>query len=309
MQEKDLGKGRLNFDEFCSYVEEEIKKRFGKGYEVAINEITKNNNQKFHTLNILRDECNFSPMFYLDIHYEAHLNGQDLLEIVEDIIAFYNRDNFKKNLDVEFVKNWKKVKGRILYKLINYEKNREMLLEVPHKRFLDLAIVYYIAFEDMPNGHASILIHNDLMKMWEKTADDLHKEASKNTPYYRMGNIMDMSLIMKELRLEAETEAETGFMYILTNSENFFGASTILYPNVLKQFAEKMETDFYIIPSSVHEVLLIPYTEGDADALSWIVNEVNQVVIKQQEYLSDSVYKFSRETGEISIIAGGGIYE
>ena len=93
-----------------------------------------------------------------------------------------------------------------------------------------------------------------------------------------------------------EEESDEFGMYVLSNSSKVFGAASILYPDVLKNFAEKLDRDLYILPSSVHEVILLPKrSETEWETLQEMVKEVNATQLEEVEILSDSVYSYTKK--------------
>ena len=85
-------------------------------------------------------------------------------------------------------------------------------------------------------------------------------------------------------------------LYVLTNRDSFFGASCILYPGLMKKIGKMLGGDYYILPSSVHETILLK-TGGEADPeyLRCLVREVNRLYVTSDEFLSDEVYMYRQE--------------
>ena len=104
--------------------------------------------------------------------------------------------------------------------------------------------------------------------------------------------------LLKEVR-EAEDAVE---MYVLTNKQKMNGASCILYEHILNDFANQKNKDIYILPSSVHEVILVPVAEDiDRTELSRMVRDVNRNELEEGDVLSDRVYYYDRVRDEIQI--------
>lgn len=327
----------MAFEQFIEKVTCALEKYYGENYRVRIMEVKKNNGLCLHGLSILlQDSPNkVTPTIYLDEYYKRYMSGISLSETVQDIIRTYEAHTVKDDVSMEFFLDYEKVKDRVVYKLINYEMNKELLKEIPYIPFLDLAVVFYYYMENEVFGAASILIYHTHMKKWEISLKRLTADAEYNTPRvlgYRLADMEDIvrELIRKDLgnrfskknicrqgdreeeiptdemidkMLECYLEGrEENPMYVLTNRSSQNGAACILYPNVLKDFAERMGSDLYILPSSIHEVILIKDHEiDDADALRNMVKDVNRTQLAPEEVLSDQVYYYSRKNGKVEL--------
>lgn len=308
MQETDFReRDCMSFDGFCTCVRMDIQKKLGGGFEVSLKDIIKNNDTMLKGLIIMERDTNLYPTIYMECPYDRYSQGESLEEIEDSILQCYE-ENRTEDFDLSFFMNWESVKDRIMYKLINYDRNRELLKEVPYRKMLDLAVVYEYFLDMDDNRSASILIRNDHMEAWGVTADELYAAASKNSPElmgYRLCSIEEIVRDIYGIRVDSlpdsgKPEKNTMPMYVLTNEHKFHGAGCILYGNLLKEIADKWGCDICIIPSSIHETLLIPMSAaGSCAVTSQMVREVNQTQVSPEEILSDHVYQFNRETGEI----------
>ena len=176
-----------------------------------------------------------------------------------------------------------------------------MLAQVPHKRILDLAVVFYCLLDNGDGKSATALIYNNNLKNWNVTIDDVYKAALKNTPDLLHCRISSMSSLFdkcgvnvdgKEVDLKDYVPSD---MYVLTNETKINGAACILYDNVLYDFAQKLGKDLYILPSSIHEVILLPKLPiFEKNELVNMVREVNTEGVAADEILSDNVYEYNR---------------
>lgn len=195
-----------------------------------------------------------------------------------------------------------KIKNEILFQVINAKRNRELLEQVPHEIHLDLALVFF-HMEEGGNGRKKIyLFHNEQMQQHGITKEELKAWAMENTPRLLPVSFHSMREVIREFRLEdaAEKNAEEIPMYILTNVKMFLGAACIFYPRVLASIGNAVQDDFYILPSSIHECIILPAcgacTKGE---LEKIVREVNITQVPEQDILSNHVYFYQKDTGEI----------
>ena len=308
----------MEFTSFKSLVRDEVAKRTGEQFHVRINDVTKNNGVVLSGITMLQDDNNISPTIYLNKYYEAYENGDITLRcIVDEVLDTYERNKVNQSVDMRFFMNYERIKDRIIFKLIHAERNKELLKDIPHIRYLDFAVVFQCLISDEMFGNATIMIHNAHLKIWEITENELYEKAIKNTPVLQRYDIKTMKDVLCEMMLLEEMEGKEILnkneyiedlqdatpMYVLSNRTRVQGASCILYPNILKDFASAVKSDFYILPSSVHEVILLP-AQGDEDkeGLKRMVCEVNETQVEREEVLSDSVYYYSQEKGELSIL-------
>ena len=269
----------MEFTSFKTLVRDEVAKRTGEQFHVRINDVTKNNGVVLSGITMLQDDNNISPTIYLNKYYEAYENGDITLRcIVDEVLDTYERNKVNQSVDMRFFMNYERIKDRIIFKLIHAERNKELLKDIPHIRYLDFAVVFQCLISDEMFGNATIMIHNAHLKIWEITENELYEKAIKNTPVLQRYDIKTMKDVLCEMMLLEEMEGKEILnkneyiedlqdatpMYVLSNRTRVQGASCILYPNILKDFASAVKSDFYILPSSVHEVILLP-AQGDED--------------------------------------------
>lgn len=297
-----------NYSEFKQHILSDLQNRLGSDIRVTVQDIIKNNDTHLDGLTILSAKYNLSPTIYLNHYFKQYENGRSLPDIEEDILKVYHDNCPSANIDISFFTDYDKVKSRIIFKLVNYERNRELLQEVPHYRFLDLSIVFNCLVESSPSGSATILIHNHHLRYWGITKDDLYALAKQNTPKLLSYDLRNMTDILKELLAgesipaDAPDDATSYPMYVLTNRYKLNGSGCILYQNLLRDFANRLESDLFILPSSVHEVLIIPVkNQTHPQELSDMVKDVNSSQLSREEILSDHIYYFSRESGKITM--------
>lgn len=298
----------MTYQEFKHQICQTLQCELGSHVKVTIQDIIKNNNTHLDGLTILSAHCNLAPTIYLNPYFRQYENGKSLPSICQDIQKVYQENKLSGNIDLTFFTDYNKVKSRIIFKLVNFERNKELLKEVPHFRFLDLAIVFNCLVESRSSGSATILIHNHHLNYWNITRDDLYALALKNTPVLLRYDLRDMTDVLKELLSELDFRKFSDSadiicpMYVLSNQHKLNGSVCILYQNLLKSFAERLGSDLYILPSSIHEVLIIPACANDSGTdLSDMVREVNATQLSREEVLSDHVYYFSRETCQLSM--------
>ena len=282
-----------------------VEKKMGEGYTISLNNVPKNNGIILTGLSIIKNGCNISPTIYLDTLYAAYEAGQMTTEeVVEDILRSYERNKTTRQVDMRNFLNYELVKDKIVFKLVNREKNTELLKQVPHKEYLDLAIIFNVLISSEKMGQATILIRNEHMALWGVDTEQVYKQACVNTPHLMNYSLMRMGDVIKEMMGEIPVEAgdmSSVPMYVLTNEKKVSGAGCILYPNLLDDFS-KVAGSFFILPSSIHEVLLLPTeSKEDVEEMKLMVQEINRTQVQDEEVLSDSVYFYDAESNKLSI--------
>ena len=295
----------MNYRKFTATIVKLLRERMGADYEVKITEVTKNNGVVLTGVIMMRKSDRISPTIYLEEPYRQYLAGVELQEIVDRIVELYQEQMKDFNLDIDSFKEFEYVRDRIFHKLINFEKNSKLLEDVPYFKWCDLAVVFYYAVEEELMGRASILIHNNHLVMWEQTADVLYRIAQHNMRQRMPELLMPMQDLVEEMtgvKLHQKDEIK---MYVLTNRVKINGASAMLYSDKIRELAKRLQTDIMILPSSVHEVLLLPDDhEQEYDFYRQMVEEVNTTQVEPEEILSYSLYRYSREKAEIEEISG-----
>lgn len=291
---------QLDYETFTLEILREVKSRIGENAEIGIHQVVKNNGVILTGLTIRKQGGKTAPNIYLEDFYCRFQKGTSLMEIVSEILAIYQerKDTIVQNLD--FFADFDRVQDRILFKLINRNMNREMLVNVPYLPFLDFAVTFYYFAEDLSYGKGSIQITNGHMGMWNTTKQQLYHLARRNTRKLRPAVILSMGELLADYGLEMEEDPRCS-LYIITNEDKTFGASGILYDQELQRAGEILGADYYILPSSIHEVLLISdQVEMEKDELSAMVREINEKQVPREEVLSDHIYHYERMSHRFS---------
>lgn len=292
----------MNFNEFVENVVKALQEKMGKDYEIKATEITKNNDIQLTGVIMMRETDKVSPTIYLEEPYRQYSEGADLNEIADRIAALYEEQMKDLHLDVNFFSEFEYVKDRVFHKLINYSQNKKLLKDVPHIKWCDLAVVFYYSMEEEKLGRASILIHNNHLDVWNQTAETLYQTAQQNM----RRNMPELLVPLQELVSDmtgARLEENDMKIYILTNKEKMYGASAMLYSDKISKLAASLDSDLLILPSSVHEVLLLPDVPGQKYAVyRQMVKEVNTTQVEPEEILSYNLYRYNRKKAGIEEI-------
>jgi hypothetical protein len=304
----------MDFKEFAKNVSENLAQRLEGEYSLDIREYPKNNGVVNHGLIIMTDTVNVSPCIYLDAFYDKYSCGiMSIHEVVNEIIKIYRDNEFESDWDTSRFTDYNKVKKYLRFRLINTEKNRGLLRTIPHRHFLDLSLIYTADFPcNKMNAVGSIQVKNMHTQMWGVDEEELYRQAKENMDTVGESTMESVGAIFDRIRksdpdLDCEVD-DVDFdipMYILSNRYRNHGAIQMLDKNALRAATDILGEDFIIIPSSIHEVMLVPDV-AEADALENMLNtvrEVNDTQILSQDILSYHVYRYEGATGRISIAA------
>ena len=302
----------MRIEEFTEKVRDAVEKGLGDGHRVEAKEVRKNNGVILHGLMVLEEGQNVAPTIYLDTFLEAYESGATFMSVLNRLLDICRMEAEKGSIDMGFFRSFEEVRDRICYRLIGKERNQEMLEEIPYIEFLDLAICFHYAYHGKELGDGTILIYNSHMEMWDTCAAELYGLARRNTRRLFPWRCMGWEVAMQELAGLGEcTDMEDveGLedmdlpLKVLTNSSRSHGAACILYPGVLEEEARKTGGDLFILPSSIHEVLLLPDTGNeDSGELKKMVSEVNRSYVAAEEVLSDTLYRYDRAGKRVVIV-------
>jgi hypothetical protein len=296
----------MSYQDFLTTLKSGLSDRIEGNVTLEIRSFPRNNDTSYDGLVILQPDRNVSPTIYLPPYYHRYLEGVSLAEIYEDIISTYERHLPTEDFDTSLFTDFAKASPHIVMRLVSRARNASLLKTVPFFRFQDLAVLFYCMVYANGETQANILIHRDHLSLWDIDADELYRLAVENTARLLPPQIIPMSRVLQEnASCGGEELTEQGLpMFILTNEYRTHGATTLLYDGLLSQLAEKFESDLIVLPSSVHETILLPISDPDeADFAHYnrLVQEVNETQLADDEVLSDHAYLFSREEKLLSI--------
>ena len=300
---------KLNsIEAFAEAVKSAVKATLDDKCEVNIEKITKNNGVELTALIIRDDEENLSPTVYLDRVFEQYLSGNITIEGTRDSVLDVYRNTDKPNLGSISPFDYEACKDKLFFKLVSAEKNKNLLDTAPCINVCgDLMMSFHILISKDPDGIQSVTVKNDMANTWGTTAKELQEVAVSNTPKLFKGKIQSMTSVLMDFFCDSLDEAgcsneffdmmvdsnDVMPMYICTNDCGCFGAGVIMYPELLKEFANRIGSGFYILPSSIHETILVPFSEDmDTDELRNMVQEINRDHVADVDVLSDEVYLY-----------------
>ncbi len=302
----------MEYQKFLCVVEKEMNQKLKGGVTASIHKTVKNNGKVRRGIVIENPRVNISPTIYLEEFYERFCNKESLESIVKDVMSFYESVKYEESWDTANVENYDAVQDKIVFKIIHTKRNEELLATVPHINLLDLSIVFYVLLEVKKDGTATMLIRNEHLKIWRIEENELFPLACENGQQLLPAQILTMQETIEELAnpeqkrprnlLEEPKEVFRDAIYVLTNSIRSFGAGCIMYPGLLEKVGLLLGENYYILPSSVHEWILVPESKGlDPEKMNMMVQEVNKTQVEEEEQLSDHIYFYERKKKQLMI--------
>lgn len=285
----------MNYQQFIKIVKNRVAQKLNENISIQSHTALKNNGKERIGLTIIDKHINISPTIYLEEYYKQFEDGMPISHIVDSILEVYHEVKFEHNWNIQTVKDFELMRPKIVYKLILANKNERLLQSMPFIAYLDFAIVFYILFEIDESGTATIPITHELMQIWDVTLDDIQQHAFQNAPQLLPAVFKPMKVVIDELlgtKFQQEDCSEE-LMYVLTNSLKSFGAACILYDGMLDEISKQLGENFYVLPSSIHEMIIIPESNSPSRAhLDEMITDVNQTHVAEEELLAEHVYYY-----------------
>ena len=285
--------------EFAEDIKEKLSQRGYGDVMTSFHDIEKTN-QNYEAISVVQAGSNIGVNFNIENAFASYEHTGDYEGVLASAtgVIVGGLDQIPA-VDVNVLMNYEVMKEKLSVEVISADANEELLAKVPHDRIEDLAVVYRFIMESNEDGRASILVNNDLIERMGVTHEQLRADALENSPEIRPVVIQGMNEVMKEMMgpeayemfgIPDDTEE---MMFIATVPDKNSGAGVLAYQDFMDQAAEKIGGDFYVIPSSIHEILLVPDNgEVQAEGLKEMVQEVNATEVSPEEKLSDNVYHY-----------------
>ena len=294
----------LNYDEFKDVVTEKFPEYFPeeyRNYEMDVHTVYRTN-EILDGISFRRSGQVIAPTVYVQDMYRDYRSCNDLDDVMQRTAELYVEKTKSADMDISLFDQVPT--DRIYMTLINAADNAELLADSPHRKFQDLAITYRILVSRNDAGMMSTRINSGLAARYNLTEPDLYAIAYENTERLFPSVVCPMNDILRELMPDEVLEDNN--LYVVTNNQQISGATAVLYEENLQQIADTYGCDLYVIPSSIHEMLVLPETDTSAefvDQLAEIVCEVNKTAVKESDRLSNQVYKYDNKARELSIVS------
>ena len=307
-------------DDFRKEVIKELEKKLGNGYCIFPKDKLKNNNFTVHGICIRKRDEVIGTVVYVDEYILLYAVGLMKLEkIADELIQQCHKGEIPSKI-ADDLEDFGRMRDKVRIRLINYDANPTELKNVPHRKFLDLAVTYYLDIDvTISEGNASIIVSNELMERWNVAEGDLYRAGMENLQVKDECFAIDIPGLLKEIVQEEDEEEVMAVldeiekegvpkveMYVASNRKHLFGAACMLDLSFLKQLADSKGCDLNIYPSCVNELIVIPIKDGNEDCINTEdVWEINMSNVPKEEWLSNSIYLYDRAKQEVSIYKEG----
>ncbi|MCR5746898.1 MAG: DUF5688 family protein [Lachnospiraceae bacterium] len=294
----------MKYEEFTELVKDRLNEVCGPEFSVSVYEALKNNSVTLRGLSIKEQGSNISPTIYMDEFYTDYCDGRSLEEIVNDILRIYSENRLCPDIETDRFNDFEWIKDRLFFKLINAKENITLLQQVPNHPVMDLAMVYGVYMGEFRGSFSSVLVKNEHMKIWGCDETILRETAYANTPDILPAQVCTMGEMLSESVTDIEIPKDAIPMYVMTNRKRLNGAATMLYDGLIMRFAQNIGSDLFIIPSSIHELILVPDDgRGEPEAMKDMIREVNDTQVSKEEILSYSLYRYSVKKDRLEMAA------
>jgi hypothetical protein len=302
----------MDYEVFKEVVKENLLDYMPEKYqdsEMRVDSVEKIN-RKMDGLSLrLEGGGSISPTIYISDMYKEYLRTGDLLETMQNAAEAMDKafqQTVLPPLDLQAAKD------NIIFQLVNTIQNEDMLQKMPHREFQDLSIIYRWVVSMDEKGFSSTMINNNLAKELGMGEEQLFKAAAENTRRILPPTVKSMNEVMREMFIAdgmppsmadlmiGEMEPEQT-MWVISNECKISGAASMLYEDKLHKLAEKVGSDLYVMPSSVHEVIAVSVNMGEPEQLAQMVAEINMDQVELGERLSNQVYHYDKDLRKITL--------
>lgn len=316
---------KKEYKKFEKVLVESLKERFDETKKAEIMTVKKTNvgEKKAVCIYDKKSKVNsVSPNIYLDHFFSMYQEGVPMEDIVDEIIEMYEEHrNDVVDFSADDLCSFDKIKNKIIFRILNQELNEHMKRESPHIIFMDLLVIFQIVACEFEGAVGYIRVTNEMMKQWNISLERLLVEALKNSERLYPARLVSLSAVIGQTASECfdypidvkevdyfqkDSEDECiNDLLVLTNSKKMNGFGCLMYYRCAQRIAEVVGGDFYILPSSLHEAIILPGKYGikEPQELLEMVREVNQNMVAPEEFLSDNVYYYSQERDEFVTIS------
>ena len=306
-----MNQNKKQYNEFVDEVSEGVLCELGAEFETRRITNQRNNGVIRQGITIRKKEESIAPAIYLDDFYREYRNGKCVSDIVKQLVYYVSEgwtdESREKIRCISLIPE--EIKDKIIFRIINYERNEERLRELPHIRFLDLAITFPVLVYKEDGGIGTIMLTNEYFQscveaFWGKNIQNplskLYMLARENMQRLFPPHFFSLDTVLKSLAdnigisetlFPVQDSLEENMLYVLTNEAGLSGAGSILYEGMFEKLCEQIGTEFYLLPSSIHEVILMPAKENiQPEELNAMIYEINRTQVPEEEVLADHAY-------------------
>ena len=279
----------LTYDIFCEKFIEQLQSLLGDSYLLKKEEAVGYNDTRKEVLLMEKKGSCCMPRFDLRAYYEMHMEGMEIEELAKKAAYAIHAEDIPSEADIKALLDPEQVRNRLIIRLLNRKTNESILNEMPHLPFLDLAITFHLLVEEKKDGTKSVRVTN---KLWEEYIGDsvlqMYRQALLNTE-----RLFPARMVQMEKLLQLSELGVNSGLFIVSNPHGIYGAAVLLYERLQEKIGQLLGENYYVIPSSVHEVLVIRESDvPDIDMLKSTILEVNRTQVGEEDILSNQLYRF-----------------
>ena len=287
----------MDYEQFKVAFAEDLKTNLQKlGIEADVSEHhIEKLNDSYDALSVTPKGSSIGVNANLDEIFHAIERGRDYNEVLSGVTESLKGSlEHMPKLQVSDLTNYAEMKNKLAMEVVSAERNAKMLQNVPHEQMEDIAVVYRLVLNSSKGASSTVLVTNDLMDKFGITHEQLHDDAMKNAPLIRPAEIKGMEETLNEMQGGPALEPDPDeILFVAGVPDQSHGAAVIAYPNFFEDAAEKLGGDYFIIPSSIHEVLLVKDTgEMNSRDLAAMIKEVNATEVAPEDVLTDHAYHY-----------------
>jgi len=287
----------MNLEQFSKEVMSGVEKRLydmGIEQELKLVSVEKSNDRHLTGLVYNAPKNNITPCVYMDDLFKHYERGADLDDIIERT-AMLMAEQSEPNVDYKKFLTIEGVKDNMCFRLMDYEKNETWLADKVYERFGDFAKVAFISFSDSQGNSACTVLKKDSLGAIGITENEA-LEMAQNGLNKQEVVLASLNQMMQEMMgMDSPAiEDDERTIFVLTNEDRTLGSALITRDGVLQDISEKIGGSYYVLPSSIHELLIAPMNGAfSREELSNMVREVNASEVSAEDFLSDKVQVFS----------------
>ena len=297
----------LNYKEFRTKVIDEFTDflpiRFA-GYKVTVNEISKVNKRK-EGISLLKPDggkLHFCPVIYIDDIYEQYECGKNFRSVMTEAGRHFSEAfDFSDSINIDgLIEN---IEKKVVCQVINSEFNKKVLMTCPSKKIMDLSVILRVIVNKDRSGVSSFILTNDIIEKTDIDTDRLFEKALENTKKLFPFELYPLVDIIRDRLRESDYPDDDPLInriYVISDPYKFLGSSALLYPEIFERLSEELDSDLYIMPSSIRDLIVLPSDDFyDKRALNEMVIRVNREDVSAEDKLSDSLYSYNRKKKKI----------
>ena len=283
----------MNFHEFTTQVISEMRRRF-PGYDIQVQEVPKLQGESYTSMAIHPSGGDIALTMDLEALFDRFRNdlylGNPMKAIEREIKEAVAQ---MPQFDTEALTNYERMKEKLTLQLVPAAKNKDLLADIPHRNIEDMALAYRFDIGHNERTSYSILVTNKMLNAYGISAAQLHDDALEAASHSCPATLRNMNEVIHNMA--RQTDPSPMWVASIENGQN--GACVIQYPHFLDDAAETLGGSFYVLPSSIHEVLLLADdTSPSLSELENMVRTINQAEVAPEERLSDNVFHYDCES-------------